>query len=37
MSPLLDSYNDSPHTETRIAPNKVNEENKYQVLININK
>ncbi len=35
MSPVLDAYNNSPHSSTEIAPNKVNKDNEIQVLINI--
>ncbi len=34
MNHELDSYNNSPHTATKIAPNKANEDNKFQVLRN---
>ncbi len=27
MSPVLDAYNNSPHSATKIAPNKVNKDN----------
>ena len=37
MSPVLDAYNNSPHSTTKIAPNKVNKDNKVQVLMNISK
>ena len=37
MSPVLDAYNNSPHSTTKIAPNKVNEDNEIQVSMNINK
>ena len=37
MSPVLDAYNNSPHSTTKIAPNKVNKDNEIQVLMNINK
>ena len=37
MSPVLDAYNNSPHSTTKIAPNKVNKENEMQVLMNISK
>ena len=37
VSPVLDAYNNSPHSTTKIAPNKVNKENEMQVLMNINK
>ncbi len=36
-SPVLDAYNNSPHSTTKIAPNKVNKDNEIQVLMNINK
>ena len=36
MGPVLEAYNNTPHTTTKIAPNKVNKENEMQVLININ-
>ena len=37
MGPVLDAYNNNPHSITKIAPNKVNKENEIQVLMNINK
>ncbi len=37
ISPVLDAYNKSPHSTTKMAPNKVNKENEIQVLMNINK
>ena len=37
MSPVLDAYNNSPHSTTKIAPNKVNKDNEIQVSMNINK
>ena len=37
MTPVLDAYNNTPHSTTKIAPNKVNEDNKYKVLMNISK
>ena len=37
MNPVLDAYNNSPHSATKIAPNKVNKDNEVQVLMNINK
>ncbi len=37
MSPVLDAYNNSPNSTANIAPNKVNEDNEIQVLMNINK
>ena len=37
MGPVLDAYNNTPHSTTKIAPNKVNKENEVQVLMNINK
>jgi hypothetical protein len=37
VSPVLDAYNNSPHSTTKIAPNKINKENEIQVLMNINK
>ncbi len=37
MSPVLDAYNNSPHSATKIAPYKVNKDNEVQVLINISK
>jgi hypothetical protein len=37
LSPVLDAYNNSPHSTTKIAPNKVNKENEIQVLMNISK
>ena len=36
IGPVLDAYNNSPHSITRIAPNKVNKDNQIQVLMNIN-
>ncbi len=35
ISPVLDAYNNSPHSTTKIAPNKVKKENEIQVLMNI--
>ncbi len=32
-SPVLDEYNNSPHTASKIASNKVNDNIKYQALI----
>jgi hypothetical protein len=37
ISPVLDVYNNSPHSTTKIATNKVNKENEIQVLMNISK
>ena len=37
MTPVLDAYNNSPHSTTKIAPNKVNKDNEIQVLMNISK
>jgi transposase InsO family protein len=37
VSPVLDAYNNSPHSTTKIAPNKSNKENEIQVLMNITK
>jgi hypothetical protein len=37
VSPVLDAYNNSPHSTTKIAPNKVTKDNDIQVLMNINK
>ena len=37
MGPVLDAYNNSPHSITKIAPNKVNKDNEMQVLMNISK
>ena len=37
MSPVLDAYNNSPHSTTKIAPNKVNKDNEIQVTMNIDK
>ncbi len=37
MTPILDAYNDSPHSITKIAPNKVNKDSEFQVSMNINK
>ena len=31
VSPVLDSYNSNPHSTTKIAPDKVNTDNEYQV------
>jgi len=36
IGPVLDAYNNSPHSITKIAPNKVNKDNQIQVLMNIN-
>ncbi len=35
VSPVFDAYNNSPHSTTKIAPNKGNKENEIQVLMNI--
>jgi hypothetical protein len=37
MGPVLDAYNNSPHSITKIAPDKVNKDNEMQVLIHISK
>ena len=37
MTPVLEAYNNTPHSTTKIAPNKVNEDNKFEVLKNISK
>jgi hypothetical protein len=37
IGPVLDAYNNSPHSKTKIAPNKINKENEIQVLMNISK
>jgi hypothetical protein len=37
ISPVLDAYNNSPHSTTKIAPNKVKKDNEIQVLMNIRK
>jgi transposase InsO family protein len=37
MTPVLDAYNNSPHSTTKIAPNKVNKDNEMQVKMNIHK
>ncbi len=37
ISPVLDAYNISPHSTSKIAPDKVNKENEIQVLMNISK
>ncbi len=37
MIPALDAYNNSSHSTTKIAPNKVNKDNENQVLMNIGK
>ncbi len=37
MGPVLGAYNNSPHLATKIAPNKVNKDNEFKVLINISK
>jgi hypothetical protein len=37
ISPVFDAYDNSPHSTTKIAPNKVNKNNEIQVLMNINK
>jgi hypothetical protein len=37
VSPGLDAYNNSPHSTTKIAPNKVTKDNDIQVLTSINK
>ncbi len=35
ISPVLDAYNNSPHSATKIAPDKVNKDNENQVSMNI--
>ncbi len=35
--PVLDAYSNSPNSTTKTAPNKVNEYNEIQVLMNTNK
>ena len=37
IGPVLDAYNNTPHSTTKEAPNKVNKENEIQVLSNIQK
>ena len=37
MGPVLDAYNNNPHSITTIATNKVNKENEIQVKMNIHK
>ena len=37
MGPVLDAYNNTPHSATKIAPNKVSKENEIQVTINLRK
>ena len=37
MTPVLDAYNNNPHSITKIAPIKVDKDNEIQVLMNINK
>ena len=37
MTPVLDAYNNNPHSITKIAPNKVNKDNEMQVKMNIHK
>ena len=37
MTPVLDAYNNNPHSITKLAPNKVNTDNEIQVLMNISK
>ncbi len=37
MDPVLDAYNNSTHSETKIAPKKINKDYEVQVLMNINK
>ncbi len=37
ISHVLDVYNNSPHSVTKIAPNKVNKDHEIQVLMNISK
>jgi len=35
MGPVLDAYNNTPHSATKIAPNKVNKDNEIQVTMNL--
>ncbi len=37
MTPVLDAYNNNPHSITKIAPNKVKKDDEIQVLMNISK
>ncbi len=37
ISPVLDAYNNSPHSTTKIAPYKVNKDHEIQVLMNLSK
>ena len=37
VSPVLDAYNNNPHSITKIAPNKVHKDNEIQVKMNIHK
>ena len=37
VSPVLDAYNNSPHSATKIAPKKINKDNEIQALMNISK
>jgi hypothetical protein len=37
MSPVLDTYDNSPHTSTKIAPNNASIENEIQVFMNNSK
>ncbi len=37
ISPVLYAYNNSPHSSTKIAPNKFSKDNDIQVLMNISK
>ncbi len=35
ITPVLDAFNNSPHSISKISPNKVNKDNEIQVLMNI--
>ncbi len=35
MGPVLDAYNNTPHSATKKAPNKVNKDNEIQVTMNL--
>ncbi len=37
MGPVLDAYDNNPHSITQIAPNKINKDNEIQVKMNIHK
>jgi hypothetical protein len=37
VRPVLDAYNNSPHSTTKVAPNKVSKDDEIQVLMNISK